>query len=135
MHVVIIHLLVNAAVPVEIVVIHRAFHHGPVDVNPVVVVIDVDIVDMDIRPASGDPTSTLPAVIIDSMPAPIEVVVQPRPDGQTGAKADQGCRDHGATAATIVDEPGIVYRYIDIPWIVGENPYISTLYDHLLLWR
>lgn len=76
----------NAAVAVQIVIIHAPLSDIPVDLDVSVIVVDVDVGDVNIRAAASDPATTLPAVIVNTMAGPVPVTVEPSPDGESNTK-------------------------------------------------
>ena len=85
-HVVVIYIAMNAAVAVQIVIIHAPLSDIPVDLDVSVIVVDVDVGDVNIRAAASDPATTLPAVIVNTMAGPVPVTVEPSPDGESNTK-------------------------------------------------
>src|SRR5664280_1663206 len=78
---------VNVVVAVQRAIVHLAPNDRPVDHNVSVGVVHVDGVGVDVLAAPPDPAGvSIPTVIEDAMLAPVEVIVEPRPDDEADAK-------------------------------------------------
>ena len=112
-HVVVIHIAMNAAVAVEIVVVHLLANDVPVDLNVSVVVVDVDVGDVNVRTAASDPAPALPAMIVNAVAGPVVITIQPRPDGQSSPKGDDASRiqDPEKRATPDVNDIRVVRRH------------------------
>ena len=73
--VVVIHVAMNAAVAVEIVVVHAPLNDVSVDLDVPVIVVDVNVGDANIRAAASDPAATLPTMIVNTVAGPVPVTV------------------------------------------------------------
>jgi hypothetical protein len=90
--VIVIHIAMNASVAVEINVIHAAMNNIAVDLDHRMLGVNVDIADVNMWTAACDPALAVPAVVINAMPVPVTVVVQPNPDREGRTKVNHTWR-------------------------------------------
>ncbi len=102
-----------------------------VDSDYAVTVADVDIVpDSDMRAGAADPAASLPTVVVDTMPMPVAIAVQPGTDRESDAKGNESVPSWGGFN---VNRHGIILgdiHHIGFGWNDTDDP---SFVNHLLL--
>ena len=94
--------------------------------------VHIDVRDVHERPRPRDPASSVtPAVVVDTVAAPIEVVVEPGPDEEGLSERD--ARVESAPAE--VNDRGVVDGHIDVLRLGRPDLDIAAVIDHFLLRR
>ncbi len=129
--IVIVDVAMNTGVAVEAIVVHVPVHNVLVDSDIGVIIININIGDVNVRAASGHPTTSPPAMIINSVMTPIEVPIQPRPDRKSYAERN----DRAAEIIPMANkhDSGIIRRNIDELRLNGHNLDIISRHNDLLL--
>jgi hypothetical protein len=90
--VIVIHIAMNAAEAIEINIIYPAVNDFSIDLDDRMAAVDVNVGNANDRSATGDPAAAMPAMIVDAMPVPITIVVQPDPNGKGRTKKNHARR-------------------------------------------
>jgi hypothetical protein len=92
--------------------------------------VDVDAAPVvNVRPGTANPAAAAPAVVINPVPAPIQVAAEPGADGKPRAESDESI---GGTRLDVHDLR-VIHGNIDVLGYGRHNPDVSRLDDHLLL--
>jgi hypothetical protein len=131
--VVVIHIAMNAAVAIEINIIYVAANDVSVDLDDGMAAVDVNVGNANDRTAAGDPAAAAPAMIVNAMPMPVAVVIQPCPDGEWRTEKEDGGRVQAEIGGGAkINDIRVVGRDIDVLRLRGDDTDIVTIHVHLL---
>ena len=130
--VVVIHLAMNGRVAIEINVIYVTVNDVSIDLDIGISAIDVDVGDTNDWTAASDPATAPPAMIVNAMPMPVAVVIQPYSDREWRTEKENGGRVQAVIGSRAeINDIWVVRRNVDILGLRGNNTDIVSVHSYL----